>query len=105
MISPVLAAIRNAVVLALIGWGAWTLWHWQFGGNGTSEMASVAQRSCVDEARSRYNASGVRAHSVESNSNGFVVKGTLTLARGGTAKITCLTNHNGRVTEMIIEER
>lgn len=98
-------AIRNALVLALIGWGAWTLWHWQFGGGNDGAMAAAAQRSCVDEARSRYSVSGVRAHSVEPNANGFVVKGTMTLARGGNVKLTCLTNHNGRVTQVMVEER
>jgi hypothetical protein len=100
----VLGAIRNLVVLALIVWGAWTLWQWKFGG-GDDEMERVAQQSCLDEARSRYDVTAARSHSVQVNSKGFVVKGTMTLARGGNAKLTCLTNHNGRVTEVIVEER
>ena len=100
-----LGAIRNLLVLGLIAWGTWALWHKQFGSGDNGNLGSVAQQNCLDEARSRYDVTGARSHSVEQNRNGFVVKGTMTLARGGTAKLTCLANHNGRVTEVIIEER
>jgi hypothetical protein len=98
-------ALKNTIVLALIGYGAYTAWNWQFGSGAGGEAERFAEQSCVDEARSRYDVTGVRAHSVQANSNGFVVKGTMTLARGGNAKLTCLTNHNGRVIDVIVEER
>jgi hypothetical protein len=99
-----LRAIINLAVLAAIIWAAWSLWHWQFGAGESKGAASYAAKSCVDEARGRYDISGARTHSVEENRNGFVVKGSMTLRRGGTAKLTCLTNHNGRVTEVMVAE-
>ena len=100
-----LGAIRNLFVLGLIVWGAWALWNWKFGAAGGGEMEKAASQSCIEEARSRYDITGASAHSVQANTNGFVVKGTMTLARGGNAKLTCLTNHNGRVTQVMVEER
>ena len=96
-------AIRNLLVLALMVWGGWTLWNWQFGSGGSDAMA-YAEKSCVDEVRARYETTAVRGNSVRENANGFTVRASMTLARGPTARVTCLTNHNGRVTEVIVEE-
>ena len=100
-----LGAIRNLVVLAVIAWGAWSLWHWQFSGEAGSDASAYARQSCVDEARLRYDTTSVQAHSVRENANGFTVRATMTLGRGGTARLTCLTNHNGRVTDVFVDER
>jgi riboflavin biosynthesis pyrimidine reductase len=98
-------ALGNLVMLAIIVAGAWYLWNWQFGGGGDSEAMSYAERSCVDELRSRFDTTTVRANSVRENANGFTVRATMTLARGNTARATCLTSHNGRVVDVLVDER
>ena len=100
-----LGAIRNALVLALIGWGAWSLWHWQFAPGGGDDAMNYAETSCVDAIRSRFDVSNVRANSVRPNETGYVVRASMTLARGGVAKVTCLTNDNGTVEDVLVEER
>jgi hypothetical protein len=82
-------ALGNLVMLAIIVAGAWYLWNWQ----------------CVDELRSRFDTTTVRANSVRENANGFTVRATMTLARGNTARATCLTSHNGRVVDVLVDER
>lgn len=99
-----LRAGTNIVVLAGIGWLGWTLWNWTFTGEEEDEVAAFARRSCIDEAHSRYRISDARAHLVQGNSNGYVVKGSMTLERGGTAQLTCLTNHSGNVTDIRVDE-
>lgn len=93
------------MVLALIGWGAWTLWHWQFGSGAGGEAMNYAEMSCVDTIRARYDVSNVRANSVRPNEKGYVVRASMTLSRGGVARATCLTNENGTVEDILIEER
>lgn len=100
----VFGAVRNLVVLGLIAWGAWTLWQWQFAGGGGADRERAARESCTDEARRRFDVTAARSHSVRANSSGYVVRGSMTLTRGGTARLTCLTNHNGRVTEIMVDE-
>ena len=98
-------ALSNLVVLALVVGGAWYLWNWQFGDSGDSEAMVFAERSCVDELRSRFETTTVKANSVRANANGFTVRATMTLARGDVARATCLTNHNGTVSDVTVEER
>ena len=100
-----LGAIRNLVVLALIVWGAWTLWHWKFGSGGADDALRYAESSCVDAIRSRFDVSNVRPNSVRPNESGYVVRASMTLSRGGVAKVTCLTNKNGAVRDVFVEER
>ena len=98
-------AITNLVMLAIIVIGAWYLWNWQFGGAGSSEAMMFAEQSCVDELRSRFDTTTVKANSVRENANGFTVRATMTLARGNAARATCLTNHNGTVFDVLVDER
>ena len=97
--------LSNLVALGIIAAIGYLFMNWNSGATSDDDNSTYAERSCIDEMRSRYDSTRVRVNSVEPNSNGFVVKGNMTLARGGTAKLTCLTNHHGRVTEVIIEER
>ena len=96
-------ALGNLVMLAIIVVGAWYLWNWQFGGSGNNETMVYAEQSCVDELRSRFDTTTVRANSVRENANGFTVRATMTLARGDTTRVTCLTNHNGSVRDVIVD--
>jgi hypothetical protein len=98
-------AISNLIVLAVIVGGAYYLWNWQFGDAGSSEAMGYAETSCVDEIRSRFDTTTVKANSVRENANGFVVRATMTLARGNIARVTCLTNENGSVKDVVVDER
>lgn len=69
------------------------------------DVADFAEQSCVDEARSRHALAAAKAYSVKENSNGYVVRLTATLSRGGAASVVCLTNELGTVREITIEER
>ena len=99
-----LRTISNLAVLALIVAGVYFFWTGEFGGTGIDQMMNHAEKSCVDEVRSRYDTTTVKANSVRENANGFVVQATLTLARGNTARATCLTNQNGSVTDVTVYE-
>ena len=98
-------AISNLIVLAIIVVGVYTLWNWKFAGTADSELMGYAESSCVSAIRSRFNTTSVKSHSVKENSNGFTMRGSITLARGDTAKVTCLTNANGTVIDVLVEER
>jgi hypothetical protein len=98
-------ALQNTIVLALIGYGAYTAWNWQFGAAGGDESERFAEQSCIDSVRNRFDTSGVRVNSVRANEKGYVVRASMTLARGGIAKVTCLTNENGTVEDVFVEER
>ena len=99
-----LRTISNLIVLAIIIFIAYTLWNWKFGAAGGSDLMAYAEKSCIDEVRSRYDTTTVRSNSVRENASGFVVRGSMTLARGNVAKVTCLTNEHGRVRDVIVEE-
>jgi len=101
----VIKAISNLVVLAIIVVGAYTLWNWKFAGTADSELMGYAESSCVGAMRSRFDTTSVKSYSVKENSNGFTVRGSMTLARGDSAKVTCLTNANGTVIDVFVEER
>jgi len=98
-------AISNLVVLAIIVGAVYTLWNWKFGGTADNEAMGYAESSCVSSIRSRFDTTSVKAHSVKENSNGFTVRGSMTLARGNIAKVTCLTNANGTVIDILVDER
>jgi thioredoxin reductase len=99
-----LRTISNLAVLALIVAGVYFFWTGEFGSASMDQMMNHAEKSCVDEVRSRYDTTTVKANSVRENANGFVVKVTLTLARGKIARATCLTNHKGSVTDVTVYE-
>lgn len=96
--------ISNLVVLALIVAGVYFFWPGKFDGAHINQLMDHAEKSCVDEIRSRYDTTTVKANSVRENANGFVVQATLTLARGNTARATCLTNQKGSVTDVTVYE-
>ena len=84
--------ISNLVVLAN-RWAAYTLWNWKFAGTADNEAMGYAESSCVSAIRGRFDTTSVKSYSVKENSNGFTVRGSMTLARGNVAK--GLTNDNG----------
>jgi hypothetical protein len=93
--------LKLAVVVAC-GYG---IWVWQGGASSGDDVREFARRACADEVRARYNVSNVRSYDIDENANGFVVRVTVTLPRGDAAKVVCLTNRNGGVRDLTIEER
>jgi hypothetical protein len=77
---------------------------WQFIEPQLDEIGSFAERACVDRMVGRYNADSANVYSVKKNENGYVVRASLTLAKGTTAKVYCLANKHGGVEELILEE-
>ena len=96
--------LMHLVVVALIAATAYYLWNWQFAASEDDEAAGYAERSCVDAARSRFDTTGVKVNSVRPNATGYVVRASMTLARGDVARVTCLTNSNGNVEDIFVDE-
>lgn len=99
------SAISSVVKLGLIAAAVYVLWNWNSDNSGADDLSAYAEKSCVDEIRSRFDTTTVRANSVRENANGFVVRATMTLARGNKASVTCLTNELGSVRDVMVEER
>jgi len=69
------------------------------------DVREFSERACITEIGHRYNVSTARVYAVNENSNGYTVRVTVTLAKGNTAKVICLTNTHGGVKDITIEER
>ena len=98
-------AIANILKAALVGGCIYWAVTWQFAKTEDDDVSDFAEKTCVDEIRARYDASTVRAYSVKETNNGYIVRASITLPRGTTAKVYCLTNTHGGVKEITIEER
>ena len=99
------ASIGNLIKVALVLGGIYVFVNWEFMETQDDEVRSFAEKACTDEIEDRFDTSTVRVYAVNDNNNGYVVRATVTLARGNTAKVYCLTNTNGGVEEITIEER
>ena len=89
-------------ILVAIGYG---VMKWQDDRSLDDDAAAFARAACVDAVKSRYNLMNARAYKIDRNNNGYVVLVTVTLPRGNAAKATCLTNTNGGVRDVSIDER
>ncbi len=78
---------------------------WQATGNDSSDVTKFAEQACIDEIGVRYNVSNMRPYDVDENSNGYVVRVSVTSTRGTPAKVICLTNRNGGIRDIMIDER
>ena len=99
------AAIGNLFKVALVLGGIYALVKWEFTETQDDDVRDFAEKACIDEIENRFDTSTVRVYAVNENNNGYVVRATVTLARGNTAKVYCLTNTNGGVEDITIEER
>jgi len=99
------ASIGNLFKVALVLGGIYVFVNWQFTETQDNDAKSFAEKACIDEIEDRFDTSTVRVYAVNENTNGYVVRATVTLARGNTAKVYCLTNTHGGVEEITIEER
>ncbi len=87
--------------LAACGWFAW---NWHAGSGSGDQIATFAGESCLDATRSKYDTSRANVHSTRKSENGYVVKIAVTLSRGATARVSCVTNAQGGVRFVTIEE-
>ena len=99
------AAIGNIIKAALVGACIYGIVTWQFAKTPDDDVSDFAEKVCIDDIRARYDATTVRAYSVKETNNGYIVRASVTLPRGNTAKVYCLTNTHGGVKEITIEER
>lgn len=91
------AAALGACVYGALTWGPTELLE--------DDVNEFAERACVDEIRNRYDASNVNVYDVTETNNGYVVRASITLAKGKRAKGICLTNTHGGIREITIEQR
>jgi len=99
------ASIGNAIKVALVLGCIYALVKWEFTETQDDDVRDFAEKACIDEIEDRFDTSTVRIYAFNETNNGYVVRATVTLARGNTAKVYCLTNTNGGVKEITIEER
>ena len=99
------AALSYLLKLIFIGGCIYGLVTWQSTANTDGDARTFAEKACTDGVQARYNATGVRVYSIDESTSGFVVKASLTLARGTTAKASCVANRHGGVTDIYIQER
>lgn len=95
--SIVKAALLIGLVYAVVNWKDDDL--------PDDDIRDFAENACVSEIGQRFNVSRIVTFAVDKNSNGYVVRTTVTLAKGSNAKVTCLTNSHGGVRDIAIEER
>ena len=99
--APIGNVIKVAIVLGCI----YALVKWEFVETQDDDVRGFAEKACIDEIEDRFDTSTVRIYTVNETNNGYVVRATVTLARGNIAKVYCLTNTHGGVEEITIEER
>ena len=97
--------VGSILLIAAIGAGIYALVKWEIIGPHGDEIGDFAEQACVDEIRRRYNAARVSAYAVNKNANGYTVRTSVSLTRGRQANAYCLTNANGGVREVGIEEK
>ena len=83
----------------------YALVKWDFNETQNDDIRDFAEKACIDEISDRFDTSRVRVYASNENNNGYVVRATVTLAKGTIAKVYCLTNTHGGVEEVTIEER
>lgn len=97
-----IGSVLKAVLLCVCIYG---LVKWDVIKTQDGEVRDFAEKACIDEIGDRFDASAVRTYSVDETNNGYVVRTSVTLARGAVAKVYCLTNAHGGIEDMTIEER
>jgi hypothetical protein len=93
--------IKAALLVGLI----YAVVNWRDVDKVDDDVRDFAEQACITEIGHRYNVSTARVYAVNENSNGYTVRVTITLAKGNTAKVNCLTNTHGGVKDITIEER
>lgn len=97
--------LRNIVTLAIIAAAIYAFLQWRGGDLAADDVAAFAERDCEAQIKQRFRVSRVTLLGTEKNSKGYVIRATVTLDKGGKAKVTCVTNAHGGVRDIAIEER
>jgi len=98
-------SIGNIFKVVLVCGCIYAFVKWEFDKPQDDDVSNFAEKACIDEIRDRFDVSTVRTYAVNETNNGYVVRASVTLARGTTAKVNCLTNAHGGVKDIMIEER
>jgi len=101
-ISGAIGNLSKGIFIAACIYGLVT---WQTAERQDGDEQSFAKQACIDGVRARYDATRVRANTVEQSADGFVVETSITLQRGTTANVHCDTNPHGGVTDIYIDKR
>jgi len=97
--------VGNLIKVAILLAGIYAVVKWDPIGLRKDDSAEFAERACRDEASARYNVSTARVYDVSETNNGYVVRITVTSSRGNPARVVCLTNAQGGVRDISIDER
>ena len=96
----------NTLLTGAIAVGCiYALWTWQFDESPNDENKGYAERNCIDEIDGRFAATVVNVYAVEETARGFVVRASITLPKGNSARVYCVTNEFGRVEDVRLLER
>ena len=98
------AALNSVAKVAIFVGIAYVALNWKDLGLMEDDVQAFAERACISAVRERYDVSRVNPYSFTKNSNGYVVRATATLNKGGNAKVSCLTNIHGGVRDIVITE-
>lgn len=93
--------VKAALLIALI----YAVVKWQDDDLLDDDLGDFAEQACISEIGQRFNVSRVNVYAVNENSNGYVIRATVELTKGNTAKVACVTNSHGGVKDIAIEER
>ncbi|MDX1508996.1 MAG: hypothetical protein R3358_11995 [Woeseiaceae bacterium] len=96
--------INNLLSLGLLVAGVYVILHWQDFAGSKSDVEAFAERACIDAVNSSYDVSNVSPYEISRSDSGFVVRLSVTTARGKKAKAICLTNPHGGVRDTMLEE-
>jgi hypothetical protein len=96
--------IRSLFTAAVIGACAYFALKWHGSTSQDNEVTSYAKTACVDEIGNRLDVSNIRPYEVRESHDGYVVRASVTLAKGKPAKVICLTNSHGGVKDISITE-
>lgn len=97
--------IGNLIKAAILLAGIYAIVKWAPIAMQPDDSAEFAEKACRDETAARFNVSTVRVYDVSKTNNGYTVRITVTLTRGTPAKVVCLTNANGGVRDILLDQR
>jgi hypothetical protein len=98
-------SVGTIIKIGLVAGCAYALFKWNPISLQDDDNTKFAEKACADEFSSRFDGTNVRIYNVNEINDGFVVRASITLAKGNIAKVVCLTNTHGSVREITIEER
>jgi predicted transcriptional regulator len=93
--------VKGALLLGVV----YGILNWQEIGPVSDDVRDFAENACITEIKQEFDVTRVRAFSIEETINGYTVHASVTLAKGNTASVKCLTNVHGGVRDIVIEER